>query len=176
MISRLGLKLGEWLSYNGYIGENQVEVVRYAFEIVCSEFTEILFIIIYGIYSSQVVETILYLLFFQFLRHVFQGYHAKTIFRCFILTIGTYLLSMLLYAHMDLLSILISLMLSSIFQLEYCIRKREVKPILVSVMFWVFAFTIGLIEPYFSVLQMLAIVEFIVSISLFPERRNYSYE
>lgn len=176
MVSRLGLKVGKWLYDHGHIDEIQIEVVRYAVEIVCSEFTEFLFIVIYGICTEQLTETILYILLFQVLRKNFKGFHATTIFKCFILTLGSYLIIMYSYIHMNLPLIVFSLIVSSALQVEYCIRNKEVKSILVSALFWVIAFAIYVFVHDYSTLQMLAIIELIVSISLIPERRNYSYE
>lgn len=174
MAARLGIRLGKWLYQKGQIEESQIDVIRYAFEIMCSEFTEILVIVIFGITTNQVLETVLYLIFFQILRQFFQGCHAKTIFRCFVLTTGSYLVSLIIYTYVDLFFIVLSIIIGSILQLEYCYKKKEVSPILVKSLLWVASIIAYIIIPYVKALQILAVVELVVSISLIPERRNYN--
>lgn len=173
MAARLGLKLGEWLYSKGQISERQIDVVRYAVEIICSEFLEVLIIVFYGLSNHKVVETIVYLIFFHTLRNLFQGYHAKTIFRCLILTVGSYLITLFTFTFVTPYMIVISFVISSLIQVEYCKKKDEVMPILVSVIFWVI--TVVLYTKHYNVssLTILSIVELIVSIALIPERRNY---
>lgn len=176
MAAQIGLKLGEWLFTKGHIKEDQIDIVRYAFEILCSELTDFLVIFLYGIITRQMYETIMYLIFFHVLRQCFKGYHAKTILRCMLLTMSSYLISLVVYAHMNDISIILCLIVSSMLQIDYCIMKKEVKPILVSVSFWVVIFMLYASNIYAEALQLLAVVELIVSISLIPERRNYREE
>lgn len=176
MAAQIGLKLGEWLFDKGHIKEDQIDIVRYAFEILCSELTDFIVIILYGIFTNQMIQTILYLIFFHVLRQCFKGYHAKTILRCMFLTMSSYLVSLLIYTHVNNIGILLCLIISSLLQIEYCIKKKEVKPILVSVVFWVIIFILATSNMNVDVLQLLAVVELIVSISLIPERRAYHEE
>ena len=90
MIVRIGIALGKLL-YHHVIEVNQINDIRYALEIMMSEFLEIAVIIGYCIISKTYVETFAFLLCFQSLRSEYEGYHAKTILRCFIITITVYL-------------------------------------------------------------------------------------
>lgn len=76
------------------IKENQIDEIRCGFEILSSEFLEILVMAGYGIFTHKIASTIVYLFLFRILRDVFQGYHADTIWKCFTLTIGAYLICM----------------------------------------------------------------------------------
>lgn len=173
MAAQLGLKLGKWLYRKGQISEDQIDLIRYVFEIICSEVTEIIIILIYGICFHKVIETLLYLAFFHILRKFFQGYHAKTILRCLTLTVGSYLVTLITFIYVDPFMITFSLIVSSILQIEYCIKKGELIPILVSILLWVLSVVLYFMNQDILPLAILAIVELIVSISLIPERSTY---
>lgn len=66
------------------IKENQIDEIRCGFEILSSEFLEILVMAGYGIFTHKIASTIVYLFLFRILRDVFQGYHADTIWKCFL--------------------------------------------------------------------------------------------
>lgn len=172
MAARLGMKLGKWLWKNDFIEENQIDEIRYAFEIICSEFLEILVMVFYGIFTYQIVSTALYLILFRILRDIFQGYHANTIWKCFTLTISAYLICMYSYMRITELMILVSLISSYLLQLSYCKVQKDMKPMFISILFMgigAIIYTLGF--PNF--LHMLAVVDLLVSISLLPERRIY---
>lgn len=60
MAGQLGTKLGTRLYMLGMIEQNQIDVIRYAFEIICSEITENIIIFGYGILSNQIIDTLMY--------------------------------------------------------------------------------------------------------------------
>lgn len=91
MIVRIGIALGKLLYHHYVIQEDQIDDIRYALEIIMSEFLEIAVIIGQCIISKTYVETFAFLLCFQSLRSEYEGYHAKTILRCFVITITVYL-------------------------------------------------------------------------------------
>lgn len=172
MIESIGTNLGIWLYHKGKIKENQIDMIRYAFEIMCSEFTEIIVILIYSMITKQVFQTIIYLVFFQILRQYFQGYHAKTILRCLLLTIGTYLIAMSVYHSIPFGLFCILLLVSAVMQIEYAVRTKQLKPIIISFMLHCITFFATALLRNFQFLQLLVVVDLIVSISLIPERRE----
>lgn len=173
MTERLGTKLGEWLYRQGKVEENQIDLIRFAFEIICSEITETLIIFGYGILSGHFIQTLMYLFFFHTLRHFFQGYHAKTVSRCLVLTVGAYLISMMSFAYVTYEWGELFLVVSFLLQMEYCIKKHQYMPMIIStglkLVVWFCALRIANIWG----MQLLIVVEFIISVSLLPERRTY---
>lgn len=176
MAGQLGLKLGRWLYQKGSIDEDQIDVVRYAFEILCSELTSFITIVLYGLLTKQIFETALYLIFFHILRYFFHGYHAKTIPRCFALTITSYLLTMIVYSYITDLLLIIFVSISLLLQLEYCHKKCLVKPIIVSLTILFIIIAISIMFSIHNILLLFSVVDLIVSVSLIPERRKYREE
>ena len=152
MSEHLGTKLGEWLCTQGMIEKNQIDLIRYSFEILCSEIAENIF-------------TLMYLIFFHTLRHYFQGYHAKTITRCFALTVGAYLTALCLFTSVTYGWGVLFLIISLSLQIMYCVKRQQLMPMLISVLLKVTVLTLGGILYDFSFFQLLIIVELIVSVS-----------
>lgn len=173
MSEHLGTKLGEWLCTQGMIEKNQIDLIRYSFEIMCSELAENIIIFGYRLLSKKLIFTLMYLIFFHTLRHYFQGYHAKTIIRCFALTIGAYLTALCLFTSVTYGWGVLFLIISSSLQIMYCVKKQHLMPMLISIVLKVTVLTLGAILHDFSFFQLLIIVELIVSVSaLFGRRIN----
>lgn len=172
MTEQLGTDLGKWLWKKEVIEEGQIDEVRFAFEIVCSEFLEILTILGYGIVTNQIIITFLYLILFHILRSAFQGYHAKTIWKCFLLTVSAYFGCMIVYKHMTEIAILLFLIVSMLLQLSYCKLHKDIKALILSIsLMCIGTFIYILYDPIF--LKLIAVVELLVSVSILPERRVY---
>lgn len=172
MPARLGMKLGKWLWNKRVIEESQIDEIRYAIEIICSEFLEISVILGYGVITHQISFTFLYLILFHILRDSFQGYHASTIWKCFTLTICAYIICMYSYTKLSEIMILIFLISSYLLKLCYCKIHKDRKPIQVSsilISIGIVLYALG----YPNYLHMLTVVELLVSISFLPERRVY---
>lgn len=172
MVAHIGTSLGKWLWNKNMIKENQIDEIRFGFEILCSEFLEILVMAGYGIFTHKIVSTIVYLFLFRILRDVFQGYHADTIWKCFTLTICAYLICMYSYTKLSEIAILVFLISSYLLQLSYCKIHKDRKPLLISSVLISIGVVLYALE-YPNYLQMLSVVELLVSISLLPERRAY---
>lgn len=166
MAEQLGTKLGKWLYAQGKIDINQIDLIRYSFEILCSEITENIVIFGYGILSNQLYYTLMYLIFFHTLRHYFQGYHAKTISRCLTLTIGAYSTAMFLYTYVTYAGGVMFLLISFGLQTTYCIRNHQFMPIMVSALLKLVILLLAVIMNDDSFLQLLIITELIVSVSI----------
>lgn len=165
MSERLGTKLGEWLCTQGMIEKNQIDLIRYSFEILCSEIAENIIIFGYGLLSKKFIFTLMYLIFFHTLRHYFQGYHAKTITRRFALTVGAYLTALCLFTTVTYGWGVLFLIISLSLQIMYCVKRQQLMPMLISVLLKVTVLTLGGILYDFSFFQLLIIVELIVSVS-----------
>ena len=165
MSEHLGTKLGEWLFTQGMIEKNQIDLSRYSFEIMCSEIAENIIIFGYGLLSKKLIFTLMYLIFFHTLRHYFQGYHAKTITRCFALTIGAYLTALCLFTSITYGWGVLFLIISLSLQIMYCVKKQQLMPMLISIVLKVTVLTLAAILHDFSFFQLLIIVELIVSVS-----------
>lgn len=172
MIEQFGTKLGEWLYTEGMLEKNQIDLIRYSVEIICSEITENIMIFGYGIFTNQFLFTLMYLIFFHTLRHYFQGYHAKTIGRCLILTLGAYFTAMFLYTHITYEWGVLFLIISLLLQVDYCIKQHQFIPMMISILLKIAVLMMGVSLNDFSCLQLLAVTELIVSVSALSERRT----
>lgn len=172
MIEQFGTKLGEWLYTEGMLEKNQIDLIRYSVEIICSEITENIMIFGYGIFTNQFLFTLMYLIFFHTLRHYFQGYHAKTIGRCLILTLGAYFTAMFLYTRITYEWGFLFLIISLILQVDYCIKQHQFIPMMISILLKIAVLMMGVSLNDFSCLQLLAVTELIVSVSTLSERRT----
>lgn len=170
MAEILGTKLGEWFFKNHVIQKSQIDDIRFGFESLCSEILEFLVILSYGMFTHRYIETIVYIILFRTLRKFMDGYHAKTIWRCFVLTVGSYLLTMTIYpfvnVYVGMVLFSISIVIQAIYQNDSFDKK----------LLWVFTLLhiAGLIL-YINIIsysQILLLVSSIVSVSWLPERRE----
>lgn len=67
MIARIGTSLGNWLYRQHVIQKSQIDLIRYALEIICSEFLELLIMIVYSFITRQIGQTITFIVIFQLL-------------------------------------------------------------------------------------------------------------
>lgn len=170
MAAYLGKLLGTWLWKRDVVEKNQIDEIRYAFEIICSEFLEFLVMIMYGFITNRLFITFLYLIIFHTLREQFQGYHAKTIWRCFLLTTAAYLISMYSFEYIRIYLIIVFLIISILLQVRYCILHKVTKPIIVLVLLIMIGYVLNLFG-YSNFIQLLSVVNLIVSISLLERRK-----
>lgn len=98
MIARIGTSLGNWLYRQHVIQESQIDLIRYALEIICSEFLELLIMIVYSFITRQIGQTIIFIVIFQLLRKMYDGYHSKTIARCLLFN-GIYCVTGTIYVE-----------------------------------------------------------------------------
>lgn len=172
MAAQLGVKLGVWLWKKGIIGEGKIDAIRYAVEILCSEFLEFVIIGLYGFFSHQIFETFLYVLFFQICRNTFEGYHAQTIFRCFLLTVGSYLFVMFTYRYYPDVILMIFLIVSIWLQIRYCKNKRDLESMVISIVMHLIVSVFILLDmPH--MMNLLIVTELLVMLATLPGRRTY---
>ena len=77
-------KIVEYLVKCGEISNNdyEVEYYRYGIEVALSSLLNLAIIIIIGIISMHIIESLIFLIVFIFVRQVTGGYHADTYFKC----------------------------------------------------------------------------------------------
>lgn len=63
-----------------------LDVYTYGFELIVSSLLELLMLMIIGVLSGELVETIIFVIIFSLLRFFTGGYHAKTYLRCGVIT------------------------------------------------------------------------------------------
>lgn len=80
----------------GIIKDNDCDVYKYGFELLIALILTTGIIIIVSLFVDKFIETILYLIGFFSVRVICGGYHAKHHYSCFIATISSYLLFLLL--------------------------------------------------------------------------------
>ncbi len=89
-------KIAYYFYKKGYIQFEDVNALRFSFELYITQFITFFTMFIIGIYLDKVIETIIYSLFFSMLRKRINGYHAKTFLKCYFLSIISYTIVLLL--------------------------------------------------------------------------------
>ena len=89
-------KMSHWLLKKAYIVDNQVDDIVYALEIVIANVMPFVSILIIGIIVHQFTKTFLFFSVFIGFRMLRDRYHAPTFLRCFILTVGSFLVCLIL--------------------------------------------------------------------------------
>lgn len=92
MINRLSKSIAFLFAQKNIISNNELESYIYGFQLLLSIILNLSAISLIMIYSGEIKETILYIASTFILRHHTGGYHAKTPERCFVMTIGIYVL------------------------------------------------------------------------------------
>lgn len=89
-------KLAYYFYQKSYIQFEDVNALRFAFELYITQFITFFTMFIIGIYLDKVIETIIYSLFFSMLRKRVNGYHAMTFLGCYFLSIISFVIIILL--------------------------------------------------------------------------------
>lgn len=71
---------------NDIIQSDDMNVLRFGIELVITQLITIGSILLIGLFISEIVQCILFCICFILSRKVFEGYHASTFLRCFLLT------------------------------------------------------------------------------------------
>lgn len=171
MITELGREFGIYLYKLNIIDKSEIETVRYAIEIIYSEGFEIFFIIFYSILNNQILESFVFVITFSILRKIYEGYHEKTIFKCFILTITVFVsvinIKDIVYIEMS----IIMLVLVKIIQIKCFLIDYVKKQILISFVFEVLSICFLFLGMY-SLFQIIVLTELVVLVSYILERRQ----
>ena len=80
----------------GIVSEDDYEIYKYGLELLIALLSTTTAIVLISIFINKFVETILYLVGFFSVRVICGGYHAKHHYTCFVATISSYLLFLLL--------------------------------------------------------------------------------
>lgn len=79
--------------------QDEKEIVSYGLEVILSQLVSILAIFLIGILSHNLIETVVFILCFCSIRVVAGGYHANTHLFCFLNTVLSYLLLIVINTH-----------------------------------------------------------------------------
>lgn len=109
MLNRLVDASTNYLVRRNVIHEEDRDVYEYGFHSLYNNIIDIASIVIISILLNQVSQTILYHISFISLRTVAGGFHAKTHFRCFVMSTAIWLTSLWGIANMGSSLICISL-------------------------------------------------------------------
>lgn len=92
MLNKTAVYCTKCLILEGVIEQKREDIYIYGFELLLSTISSILSMIFISIITENFVNGILFLLVFMPLRMTANGYHAKTFFKCFILTNSIFIL------------------------------------------------------------------------------------
>lgn len=96
MYKKFSQKITEKYVKSGLISADDSEIYKYGFELLISLLSTTIIIILISLFIGKFVETLLYLTGFFSVRAICGGYHAKHHCTCFITTIFSYLMFLLL--------------------------------------------------------------------------------
>lgn len=99
MENKLAVKCCKYLLNQGIISIHEEEIYVYGFELLFSFLLSTATILIIGIILGEIVNTLIFLCLFIFIRQCTGGFHAKTHFHCQLCTICFYLTVILLSIH-----------------------------------------------------------------------------
>lgn len=102
-------RLSIFLAKRGLIEEDEVDIIRFAFELLLTQGIQIVSMLILGYFLQFFWETMLYLCMLLFLKRYTGGYHAKTYGRCYLITMIIYLLVLLSVEYLNIYSLLVFL-------------------------------------------------------------------
>lgn len=96
MIIKVAHNLTEFFIENKIIKEEEKEIYHYSFELLLSSILNFLSILVLAVLGNHLVETLIFVLVFFTLRTQAGGYHARTHWRCYLLTMINYLVFVIL--------------------------------------------------------------------------------
>lgn len=102
-------RLSLFLVRCGLIAEGEIDVIRFALERMLLQTVQIVSTLVLGYFLHFFVETVLYLCMLLFLKHYTGGYHAKTYWHSYLITMTIYLLVLFCIEYLDIYSLLIFL-------------------------------------------------------------------
>ena len=96
MLNRVAANISKRLLSNGAIPEEMFDVYVYGFELLISSLFTTTVLLLMGIFSRQVLQTIAFLITFILLRSFTGGYHAKTYLTCSMVTFSLFVIVLVL--------------------------------------------------------------------------------
>lgn len=184
MITSLAQYITGILHKNNIIDSKKLDIYIYGFEIIVSGVISIFIGVALGIIFSQVLESIIFLIVFIFMRKYCGGYHADTYFKCnsiFMINISIVMLTLKIkfnysiYLHfiIGLICIIIYITLAPIENkykpLTYEEKKKyRITAIIISLIFFCISSVVYFDFLKFSIVMDIALVS--VAISMIIER------
>ena len=77
--------------------EYPLEIYTYGLELIISSVVETFVLIVLGVFLNSILETIVFVLSFSFLRFFTGGYHAQSYLKCAFVTVIVYLVVIFIY-------------------------------------------------------------------------------
>ena len=101
MLNKLATKVSSKMLQRGIISEEMLDIYVYGFELVFSFLFSVAVMLFIGIVSHRILHTLIFLLVFVTLRSFTGGYHANTYSVCFIVTISSFVVTLLLSEYIN---------------------------------------------------------------------------
>lgn len=190
-------KIAEYLVKCGEISNNdyEVEYYRYGIEVALSSLLNLAIIIIIGIISMHIIESLIFLIVFIFVRQVTGGYHADTYFKCNLYLCLSFVLLLISYdffsnnnnvylvTAINIVSLLIISIFSPVESKNKPIAKANRKGLKIkSIVFSIIISIISIILhcksiKYGSILPLiLLLISMLIIVAKLKERRERIYE
>lgn len=190
-------KIAEYLVKCGEISNNdyEVEYYRYGIEVALSSLLNLAIIIIIGIISMHIIESLIFLIVFIFVRQVTGGYHADTYFTCNLYLCLSFVLLLISYdffsnnnnvylvTAINIVSLLIISIFSPVENKNKPIAKANRKGLKIkSIVFSIIISIISIILhcksiKYGSILPLiLLLISMLIIVAKLKERRERIYE
>lgn len=190
-------KIVEYLVKCGEISNNdyEVEYYRYGIEVALSSLLNLAIIIIIGIISMHIIESLIFLIVFIFVRQVTGGYHADTYFKCNLYLCLSFVLLLISYdffsnnnnvylvTAINIVSLLIISIFSPVENKNKPIAKANRKGLKIkSIVFSIIISIISIILhcksiKYGSILPLiLLLISMLIIVAKLKERRERIYE
>ncbi len=101
MYNKISQKITKMLTRLKIVKNDEFEIYKYGFELIFAFSFTILVILSISLLLNMFIETILYLSGFFVVRIICGGYHAKHHYSCFLLTISSYILFLIVYCFFE---------------------------------------------------------------------------
>ena len=197
MLEITAKKIAEYLVKCGEISNNdyEVEYYRYGIEVALSSLLNLAIIIIIGIISMHIIESLIFLIVFIFVRQFTGGYHADTYFKCNLYLCLSFVLLLISYdffsnnnnvylvTAINIVSLLIISIFSPVENKNKPIAKANRKGLKIkSIVFSIIISIISIILhcksiKYGSILPLiLLLISMLIIVAKLKERRERIYE
>lgn len=121
MLHSFSKTIASFFTHKRFISKNQIETYTYCFEFLLSTLLFSSSIIFIAWMNNAIVPSIFFYISFYYFRSVLGGFHAKSHFRCYVLSITTFFIFLVLYRLLNTNTniTLIFLLLSSYLIIRY---------------------------------------------------------
>ena len=91
----LSCRIADFLVRQQQISEEEWEICQYGYDTLIYSTEQTILLLLFGLLLHQITGTLLYIAVYFLIRRYTGGYHASTRLRCTILTLSTYLFSII---------------------------------------------------------------------------------